>query len=112
MTRRLLIALALIVLTSASTAAHAKVVRGGLYRLAANGQQFAAQGIPVRVTNKIMGPSSFAYSDQTGMYYLYNVPAGDYVLQIWLTNDERQAMTFPLRVGSEGVVNIPRIRVP
>jgi hypothetical protein len=42
-----------------------------------------AVGVPVNLFRQDLGPSGFSYTDQAGMYYLYNIPPGDYTLQIW-----------------------------
>lgn len=58
----------------------ASTVRGRLVR--SNG--YPATGVAVTVVNQQIGRSSPAYAGPDGMYYLYNVPAGYYYLEVWV----------------------------
>lgn len=63
----------------------ASLLRGRLLRLLPNGQVVAVSGVSVTVFRADIGRSVPSVTDANGMYYL-NVPAGDYVLEIWVTN--------------------------
>lgn len=56
-----------------------------------------AVGVPVNLYRPDLGPSGFSYTDQTGMYYLYNIPPGDYTLQIF-AHPRAPAMTYRIVV--------------
>ncbi len=56
-----------------------------------------AVGVPVNLFRPDLGPSGFSYTDQAGMYYLYNIPSGDYTLQIW-AHPGAPAMTYSIVV--------------
>lgn len=88
-----------------------RVTRGMLFR-GSTCCQHRAQAVAVRVTHPQYGPSSFAYTGQDGMYYLYNVPAGKFTLEIWITNDERSVQRYPVTISDALVNDIPPIRVP
>lgn len=111
MTRR---AWLLLVVLALSTVARADVVtstvRGYLFRVAPNGQSYAAANIPVRLTHPQYGPSSFAYSGFDGMFYLYNVPPGSFVLEVWISST--YALRYPINVDGRDVVSVSPIRVP
>jgi hypothetical protein len=82
----------------------AGVVRGRLVR---NG--YPAPHIGVSLYNQYIGSSSVAYTDREGMYYLYNVPPGEYFLQIWISN---QPLVYKIVVYNQPYTDIPPIGVP
>lgn len=88
------------------------MVRGQLFRRDAYGRGYAAPGIAVRLWHPQYGASSFSNSDREGMYYLYNVPAGDFTLEVWLTGQPEHVLRRPLRVDGRAVVDVPPIQVP
>lgn len=57
-------------------------VRGLLLRRGPQGN-YPAEGIAVTVYAQQMGRSRPGFSGSDGMYYLYNVPAGPYYLEVW-----------------------------
>ena len=78
------LALAALVFASVlSGIAQAANIRGRLVRMTPRGSK-PAQGIPVSVFRKDLGRSAFAYSGNDGMYYLSNLPDGDYILEVWV----------------------------
>jgi hypothetical protein len=80
-------ALVLIVLVSGALhGANAATVRGRIDRIYPNGAVGPAPGIAVTVYNGVSGRSAPAYSGQDGIYILYNVPPGDYSLEVWTSN--------------------------
>jgi hypothetical protein len=91
-----------------SATANAATVRGRLVH-AAN-QYVAAPGIAVTIYNQYVGRSSPAYTDINGMYYLYNVPAGSYYLELWIYPGGNP-IVYPITVG-EPYTDIPQIPVP
>lgn len=90
--------------------APASTVRGQLYRRAADGRAYPAQGIAVRVNHPSYGPSSFSYSDMAGMYYLFGIPAGQFALEVWLT--QQDVRKFAITVRDSGYTDIAPIEVP
>src|ERR1700732_4834759 len=75
-------------------------VRGQLIR---NG--FPAAGMPVRLLSTTWGPSAYTYSGGDGMYYLYNIPQGPYLVEV-LGQARASINVFP------PYTDIPRIVVP
>jgi len=97
-----LIAIAL--LGSLPAAALAATVRGRLIRGKA-----AAAGIAVTVISpqKVRTPAS--YSGPDGMYYIPNVRAGSYTLEVWANRN--RPLTFPLQVR-EPRTDVNPVNVP
>jgi len=88
--------------------AEAALIRGRLVRIAPNGQSFPAAGIAVTVFNEQLGRTSPSTTDGAGMYYLNNIPAGGYNLEVWVSNPPR---VYSIQVG-DPVTDIPPIAVP
>jgi hypothetical protein len=89
-----------------ASAASAATVRGQLV--------FAANNAPapycaVRLNAPGKGPSEFAYSGGDGKYYLRNVPAGAYQLEVW--RGGKVVLTVAVNV-QEPVAELPTTRVP
>lgn len=84
--RRFAIALAFMVLgfVTAQALAAASTVRGQIYRMV-NGKRVGANGIAVRLNHPQRGPSSAVYTNSEGMYFLYNIPPGQYTLEVTIT---------------------------
>ncbi|HZR64091.1 MAG TPA: carboxypeptidase-like regulatory domain-containing protein [Terriglobales bacterium] len=91
----------------AATASEAATVRGRLVHQA-NG--VPAAGITVTIYNQYVGRSSPAYTDIYGMYYIYNVPAGTYYLELWIYPGANP-IVYPITIG-EPYTDIPQILVP
>ena len=91
-----------------SEAANAATIRGRLVH--AVNQNVAAPGIAVTIYNQYVGRSSPAYTDINGMYYIYNVPAGSYYLELWIYPGGNP-IVYPITVG-EPYTDIPQIPVP
>jgi hypothetical protein len=68
--------------------AKAALLRGRLERVDQYGNHYPAPGITVTVYNANLGRSAPVVTDGAGMYYL-NIPAGGYVLEIWVSNPPR-----------------------
>lgn len=109
--RMLAVLVAAMLLSTASVSA-TSIVRGQLVRVGPQGQSFPAAGIAVRVVNSQRGPSGFTYTGNDGMYYLYNVPAGNYSLEIWMSTDPGNRLVFNIRVYDQPYTDIAPIRVP
>lgn len=91
-------------------AAEAGTVRGRLVRRTPRGE-FPAQGIPVTVFRSDLGRSGTAYTGPDGMYYLYNVPPGNYALELWVYPNSRP-MVFSIVVSTQAFSDIAPIVVP
>lgn len=74
-----LVALGLSVNTNAQT------VRGQLIRATPYGP-YPAPYVAVTLYSDRIGRSAPAYTSPDGFYFLYNVPPGQYVLEIWTSN--------------------------
>jgi hypothetical protein len=95
-----------------SGVAVAATVRGRLDRLYPNGARYPAIGVAVTVYSQAIGRSGAAYTGPDGLYYLYNIPAGTYYLEVWTSRDPRVPPTvYPITV-SETSTDIPPIIVP
>jgi len=102
----LLLFLFLFLVGTASSA----VVRGRLDRVVPGGGRGGAGGIRVTVSTPRRGRSPAVYSAQDGMYYIYNVPSGDYHLEIWVNGPNGAPMVYPVSVR-EPYTDIPAITV-
>ncbi|MFN2507753.1 MAG: hypothetical protein ABR589_03160 [Chthoniobacterales bacterium] len=80
-------------------------VRGQLLR---NGE-FPASGVTVTIYSQMFGRSSPSQTGGDGMYYIYNVPFGDYYLEIWISNPPR---AYPVRISGFPYHDLPRLPVP
>jgi hypothetical protein len=89
----------------ASTSDAQTTVRGQLLR---NGQNPAA-GIKVTLNHPQYGRSSATMTGNDGMYYLYNVPYGDYYLELWISNPP---IVYQVRVAGSPFSDLPRFSVP
>jgi hypothetical protein len=86
----------------------AAMVRGRLLLMTARGPQPAA-GIAVTVFSQRFGRSPPVKSGPDGMYYLYNIPAGFYTLEVWL-GPGAAPRPYPIQVR-EPYSDIPQIRL-
>jgi hypothetical protein len=86
------------------------IVRGRLFRVTPQGQSYPAGGLAVSVTNPQHGRSSLVYSGADGMFYLYNIPAGAFTLEVWTAKN--QALRFPIQVYEKAYTDINPIKVP
>lgn len=68
-----------------------------------------APGITVTLNHPSFGRSSPATTGSDGMYYFYNVPLGDYYLEVWVSNPAR---VYPMRIFGTPYSDLPRIGVP
>ncbi len=91
-------------LALATASAHAASVRGQV--LHQNGQP--ATGIAVTVSDHKSFRSQPAHAGSDGMYYLYNIPSGQYFLEVW-TNP--QTPTVYQVTVSEPHTDMPRVTV-
>ena len=103
------IAVIVMALSQAPAAVAGSTVRGQLYRLSQN-RRYPAPAIAVRLTSQRYGPSSTVYSGPDGWYYLYNVPAGAFVLEV--TVSSRQVLRFNVQVNSTAYTDVGPIQVP
>lgn|SRR5262249_7488728 len=98
----------LALLLAVNMTANAATVRGRVDRVV-KGRRSPAVGVPVTLSSGRVGRSSPAYSNQNGMYYLQNIPAGTYNLEIWTSRDPRgRPVTYVIKV-SEPLTDIPAI---
>jgi hypothetical protein len=87
--------------------AQAANIRGRIDRRTPQGLA-PAQGVPVTVFRSDIGRSAASYSGYDGMYYLYNIPDGDYTLEIWAYPNS-PPLTFPIRAVGGGMTDIAPI---
>ncbi len=74
--------LALLTTLALATSAQAQTVRGQVLRATPAGT-YPAPYMSVTLYSDRMGRSAPAYTTPEGIYYLYNVPPGQYVLEVW-----------------------------
>lgn len=108
--RRTCATIAIVGLLLQSAVGASSIVRGRLFRVTPQGQSYPAGGIAVSVNHPQYGRSSYSYAGGDGMYYLYNIPAGAFVLEVWVSSG--QAMTFQIQVYEQPYTDIAPIRVP
>jgi hypothetical protein len=70
----------------------------------------AASGVEVTVLNAQKVRTSPVYSGANGMYYIPNVKAGSYTLEVWAT-PKKPPLTFPIQV-KEPESDINPVEVP
>jgi len=91
--------------------ANAAVVRGRLERVDPhNGARSPAGGVPVSVRS-VNGRSRINPSGQDGMYYIYNVTAGNYYLEVWNRGLKGTPLVYQIQV-KEPNTDVPPITVP
>lgn len=103
-----LISLLLVFVGTAS--AQGATVRGRLDRRDGQGRLYPATYISVTLSSPNMGRSSPAYTGADGMYYLHNVPPGDYHLEVW-AYPGRPPITFNIRVYDRPYMDINPILI-
>jgi hypothetical protein len=108
--RRSLAAIAIMGLLLQSTVDGSSIVRGRLFRVTPQGQSYPASGIAVSVSHPKYKRSSYVYSGADGMFYLYNIPAGAFTLEVWTSKG--QAMTFKIQVYEREYTDLAPIRLP
>lgn len=103
--KRICLLLTCAALAFASVAAHAASVRGQLVHK--NGQPVA--GITVTISDHKNYRSTPAQVGKDGMYYLYNIPAGQYYLEVWVNPKTPQMYQVTV---TEPNTDMPRVTVP
>lgn len=98
-----------VTLVSFTTAGEAATVRGRVEHISANSQRAVMAGIAVTVFRAGLGRSAPTYTDRNGMYYLQNLPAGTYNLEIWMAG-RQQPVVYRIRV-SEPYTDIPPVLI-
>jgi hypothetical protein len=88
-----------------STAAHAASIRGQL--LHKNG--LPAGDVTVTISDHKNYRSAPASAGSNGMYYLYNIPAGQYYLEVWVNPKTPQVYQVTI---AEPNTDMPRVTVP
>lgn len=104
----LLISLLLTFVGAAS--AQGATVRGRLDRRDGQGRLYPATYISVTLNSPTMGRSSPTYTGADGMYYLYNVPPGNYLLEIW-PSPGKPPITYKISVYDQPYVDINPILI-
>jgi hypothetical protein len=99
------------VMAASSATVSAATVRGRVGCAVQGGRQGAVNGKYVTVFNANIGRSKQASVGADGMFYLYNIPANSYVLEVWSrSNPSLPPQTFQLKV-LEPYTNVPAITV-
>jgi hypothetical protein len=70
------------------------------------GPQTPAQYLKVTLYNQALGRSAPVTSGPDGMYYFYNVPYGNYTLEVWLPNNPKG---YNVQVNQPQICDIPQI---
>jgi len=107
--RRLGIAFAVMwmAIAMAHAIAAASTVRGQLYRMV-NGKRVGANGIAVRLNHPQHGPSSSVYTNTEGMYFLYNIPPGQYTLEVTIAKNVKK---YQITVENKPYTDIAPIEI-
>jgi hypothetical protein len=103
--------LACLILLAAAQAFGVATLRGQLNRKLPNGTQTPAAGITVTVLSQAKVRSARAISQQNGMFYLNNLPAGSYSLEVWVKGTANPPIVYPIQV-KEPYTDIPPIILP
>ena len=106
---RLAVLTFVICMLSAST--YAGTVRGRLDRRDGYGRIYPAVYVRVTLYNDRVGRSAPAYSGTDGMYYLYNVPPGSYLLEIW-PYPNQPPIVYTIYVSDQALTDIAPIVIP
>ena len=85
--------------------AQTTTVRGQLLRQG----QFPAAGAQVTLYSQSFGRSSPSTTGNDGMFYINNVPFGNYYLEVWISNPPQ---AYPVQVTGYPFHDLPRIPVP
>jgi hypothetical protein len=71
--------------------------------------QSPAAGVQVTLLSQSFGRSLPALTGNDGMYYFYNIPLGNYYLEVWTSNPPQ---AYPVQIWSYPYHDIPRLTVP
>jgi len=104
-----LLLFSVVTLLAVATSVSAQTVRGRLNRQGPAGLS-PAPYVKVTLYAPNIGRSSPIYTGIDGMYYFYNVPPGDYILEIWGYGD--RPITYSIRVPNELYIDISPIVIP
>lgn len=85
------------------------IVRGALFRRGPSGFD-PAPYVKVTFYSPSIGRSSPTYTGTNGMYYFYNVPLGNYTLEIWGYGDN--PITYSIQVYNQPYTDIQSIVIP
>jgi hypothetical protein len=85
--------------------AFGSTVRGKLQRQ--GGRPAVNVKVTIRNSNAERLPA--VYTDTGGLYYFYNVPAGKYEIEIWISG---QPMVFTIGVSNDQYTDIAPITIP
>lgn len=96
--------LALCVLIFDQSTSFAAMVRGRLQR-----GMYPAPFVTVTLLSQNLGRSAPAVTSPDGMYYFYNVPAGPYILELWLGGPS--PATYPIPQVREPYTDILPIQI-
>src|ERR1700709_1948638 len=107
-TRRSVRVIFTLTLLSFAVELHAATVRGRLVRNSPNGQ-YPAPGVQVTVLRPDIGRSGASFSGPDGMYYLYNIPPGPCVLEVWVNNPP---WTYNINVINQAFSDVVPLAVP
>lgn len=97
----------MMVLLGFTASGKAATVRGRVDHISANHQRTVMAGIAVTVFRAGSGRSAPIYTDRNGMYYLQNIPAGTYSLEIWVYG-RSQPLVYRIHVN-EPYTDIPPV---
>jgi hypothetical protein len=97
-------ALLIVLVASQLFAGGGSTVRGRLVRQG----NYPAAGVEISLMNARLGRSPKSFSGSDGMFYIRNVPPGDYVLELWIA---KQPQTFNISVRDAEYTDIAPIIV-
>jgi hypothetical protein len=110
--RLLRVLLICLILAGASQALDAATIRGRLQRVLPNGAWVPIGGVTVTVFSQAIGRSLPAISQlQDGMYYLNNVPPGNYNLEVWIRGTNNPPLVYTIAVN-EPYTDLAPVNLP
>jgi hypothetical protein len=108
----LLIALGLLAaIFPMETSAQMANIRGQIRRLGPAGV-YGVANVRVTLYSQALGLSAPSFTGFDGMYYLYNIPAGSYFLQVWANPvNPNSPLAYPIQVFAPST-DIPVVTLP
>jgi hypothetical protein len=86
-------------------------VRGQIRRLGPTGV-YGVANVRVTLYSQVLGSSAPSFTGFDGMYYLYNIPAGTYFLQVWANPvNPNYPLAYPIQVFVPAT-DIPVVTLP
>ncbi|HPQ43803.1 MAG TPA: carboxypeptidase-like regulatory domain-containing protein [Syntrophales bacterium] len=99
----------LVIFLTIPSSAYCQGVRGMLFRVGPHGP-YPAVNVHLTLISSSIGRSAPTYTGRDGMYYFYNVPPGQYALEVWGYGPN--PIIHRISVLNRPYNDIPQIQVP